>query len=363
MKVLVFTSFFWPHKGGVENYVYETCRRLLGEDHKINIVTAQLPGTKQHENYKGFNVYRFPSWVFLNGTYPVPKPGIFKRLEKFKDVDVVISHTRFYPLSAVAARFAKKNKIPHLHIEHGTIHPKTNWLIRPLASLYDHTLGLYVIKSASRVAGVSKAAELFVKHICARETSILYNCVDTNFFRKVPAKKKWKGKIITFVGRLIQAKGVQDLLEATKDIRNITVLVVGSGNFEKQLKHLARNKVKFLGEKNPEEIREVLSATDIFVNPSYAEGLPTSVLEAGSMGLPVIATDVGGTSEIIDENKNGFLVKPNDVYSLKKKIKLILNNPAKSRLMGEALQKKIQTTFDWNVTGEKLKELIKELKK
>ena len=119
--------------------------------------------------------------------------------------------------------------------------------------------------------------------------------------------------------------------------------------------------VIFWGEKNHEQIRDLLSKSTLFVNPSYNEGLPTSVLEAGAMGLPVIATDVGGTREIIQNKVDGYLCVPRDVTQLRGLIEQILQMPEKAQTMGKNLQEKIRKNFDWDITAEKADKLLREL--
>ena len=135
------------------------------------------------------------------------------------------------------------------------------------------------------------------------------------------------------------------------------VIVIGSGNYDNKLRSISKNAI-FLGQKNSDEIIKYLSIADIFVNPSYAEGLPTSVLEAGSLGVPIIATDVGGTREIIDDEKNGFLIKPKDVDGLKTKIRLLLNNPSVSNKFSLNIRKKIIKEFDWKKTRLVLEKIL-----
>ncbi|MBS3125165.1 glycosyltransferase family 4 protein [Candidatus Woesearchaeota archaeon] len=361
MKLLVFSPYFWPHKGGHEKYVEELCTRLL-KHWDVTIVTAQLPGTKTEEDYLGLHVIRVPSWNVLGGTYPVPKPGAFKQLRKLERPDMIITNTRFFPLSAVGVRFANKNNIPIFHVEHGTTHPPVRLFLNWVVKFYDHTIGRYVFKNATIVAGVSHAAEDFVTHVYRRGTTALYNSIDTTFFNhKLTSPKR---PVITFVGRLVEAKGVQDLIAATQTI-NADVWIIGAGNYETELKSFAGEligkTVIFWGEKNHEEIRDLLSKSTLFVNPSYNEGLPTSVLEAGAMGLPVIATEVGGTREIIEDGVTGYLSRPHDITQLRRLIEQSLQMPEKTQTMGKKLQEKIRKNFDWDTTARKADKLLREL--
>lgn len=363
MKLVIFSAFFRPHRGGVEKYVEETATRLIAKGHEVDVVTAQLPNTKLFEQYKGITIIRVPSWFALNGVLPVPKPSARRKVDalRSKGYDVVITHTRFFPHSLLGALFARKAKIPLLHIEHGTKHTGKKPFIYAVNWLYDHSLGWFVLKTAKQVAGISKASEAFARHLCKKPTVLLPNAIDGDFFKRVEAKKPFEEKSVVFVGRLIEAKGVQDLIEATRSLGGVKLAVIGAGNFEKQLKKLAHENIIFAGEKDAKEIREALSYADLFVNPSYAEGLPTSVLEAGAIGVPVIATDVGGTGEVIIDGETGILVAPKEVHQLREKIEFVLKNPAKAKEMAQALQKKVRSEFEWSVTVERLEKVLKKL--
>ena len=155
---------------------------------------------------------------------------------------------------------------------------------------------------------------------------------------------------------MIKDKGVQDLLKAVKGLK-AEIIIVGKGPYESELKRLGG---RFVWQKDAKGVREILASSDILVNPSYGEGMPTAVLEAGAMGLPVIASDVGGTGEIIQHGKNGYLVHPGNVSELRQKIKKLLNVVLRSRI-GKSLQKTVKQKFDWDVIVIKLESVLKRI--
>ena len=79
------------------------------------------------------------------------------------------------------------------------------------------------------------------------------------------------------------------------------------------------------------------------------------------MGVPVIATNVGGTSEIIDDSSKGMLIEPKDVNALKRALQSLLKNPAKAKKMAVKLQKRVGELYDWGETAKKAEEIIEEL--
>lgn len=372
MQILILSAFYYPHIGGYESYVNELSRALLLQGHKVIVLTSETNNAEKYEINGNLEIFRIKHYNLLNGKFPVPvwtnANLSLRKIFKTRNIDVVFTNTRFFMINQYALYYKKKFNYKIIHIEHGARHPDSDSkLVRDIAHLFDHTLGRRLISRADKVVGVSNAVSNFIQHIKKRDVGTLYNSIDTNVFKKNKNKSN-KEIVITYVGRLIYAKGVQDLINATANIQNIKVLIVGSGDYEQQLKNDVKkyynnsNKYIFLGSKNKKEINEILSTTDIFVNPSYSEGLPTSVLEAGSCNCAVIATDVGGTKEIIPNQNFGLLIKPKDVNGLEKEIiKLILNKKLRKEI-GINLRKRIENNFSIKQFRSNLKNLLQSLK-
>jgi glycosyltransferase involved in cell wall biosynthesis len=107
-------------------------------------------------------------------------------------------------------------------------------------------------------------------------------------------------------------------------------------------------RVRLLGELDDEEIAGVLNACDVFVNPSHNEGLPNTVLEAGAVGLPVIATDVGGTREIITSPDEGILVRHGDVPALGVALETLLSDGRERARLGAAIRRRVLERYAWD---------------
>lgn len=132
---------------------------------------------------------------------------------------------------------------------------------------------------------------------------------------------------ILFLGVLIPRKGVSDLLQAIKQIKDrnkmgtIYFIIAGIGEEESKLKSMVSNLkledcVEFTGWVTGKTKQELLKNCQIMVSPSYNEGLPISILEAASYGMPIISTDVGDISSVVRDRQNGILIEPGDVCAL-----------------------------------------------
>jgi len=372
INVAVFTAYFYPHEGGTEKYAQELFRGL--EDIDVTIIASNSDNAKSHEKLFGMDIHRYRCWHLMGNTYPVIKFSEYKDIEKlFLDpnhkFDYIITQTRFFNTAIIGCRIAKKFNIPLIHIEHGTMHsPIKNPIINMFGKLYDHTIGKHIIRSADKTIGISKSSCAFIKHLYRKaEPKIVYNSIDTREFTRTSPKERTElkkslkikdEKVISFVGRIIYAKGVQDLLEATKDIDDIKLLIIGDGNYLDTLRKKYPH-ARYLGQKNAAEIRKYLSITDIFVNPSYAEGLPTSVLEAGAVGTCCIATDVGGTREIIEDGVDGCLIKPKDIKGLRHKIKEMIDNKKLREKYSINVSRKVRKEFSWENARKRISEILR----
>ena len=171
------------------------------------------------------------------------------------------------------------------------------------------------------------------------------------------------------MGRLGKRKGVYDILEAAKRIKsdNIRFYLYGDGDIESFkrliLKYNLENKVFLLGWASGKDKEQVFKCADIYILPSYNEGLPVSVLEAISYGLPVISTPVGGIPEIVQDKVNGFLIEPGDYYSLAEKIEILANDKELRYKMGRESFRIAKEKFDIAIISLQLKNLYKELLK
>jgi glycosyltransferase involved in cell wall biosynthesis len=381
--MLVFAAYFHPHVGGHEKIVYELSRRLVQKGYQIDILTCNTERTLAYEELDGIHIYRLPCWNALNSTYPVPRPcptsfRILCRLLR-KDYDVINTQTRFFVTSFLGLIFAKLKRTPFVHTEHGTRHTIVRAEVMDLISrAYDHSIGTLVVKSARRNIGVSEAACEFLRHLGATNIQLEHNGIDIDVFKKKedPDCRDKLGisngaVVVTFVGRLIYAKGVQDLIVAFSRTKTIALdtklLIVGDGPHRVTLEALGHqticeDDILFLGQKNQAELIEILSATDIFVNPSYSEGLPTCVMEAASIGLPVIATDVGGTREVIVDHQTGLLIKPADTAQLAQKLRELLSNTELRRDLGANARIFVEQGFGWDKIIQDWPRILDELR-
>ncbi|MDN3513892.1 MAG: glycosyltransferase family 4 protein [Candidatus Brocadia sp.] len=172
---------------------------------------------------------------------------------------------------------------------------------------------------------------------------------------------------ILLMGKLGKGKGVYDLLDISKDIivqfKNIKFVLCGDGEVEKVKTIVAENGLMQYFE-IPGWITDkekYFKEANIYVLPSYNEGLPMSILEAASYGLPVISTPVGGIGEVIEDDADGFLINPGDTEALKEKILLLVNSVELRTRMGREALRIVKEKFEVNKIVEQLNNIYQAI--
>lgn len=181
--------------------------------------------------------------------------------------------------------------------------------------------------------------------------------------------------VFVYVGRLVIDKGLRELVEAfdtiSKNHKNVKLILVGpkenaQNPLKKNMFEIISNNENIISVGYQQDVRPYFSVSDVFVLPSYREGFPNAVLQAGAMGLPSIVTDICGCNEIISNNENGIVISKKNQKELEMAMaKFLQNNDLKDKL-GANTRKIITDCFDKNYVWNELRkeyELIIKNKK
>lgn len=175
---------------------------------------------------------------------------------------------------------------------------------------------------------------------------------------------------ILFVGWLEEFKGVFELLEAAKNLNNqgfnFHLTFAGNGNAERDAKEFVRknnlnNVVNFSGWVDDLGLKELLQSNEIFVLPSWAEGLPNSMIEAMAAGLAIIVTPVGAIKDFIVDNENGLIVVPQEVRGLESAIKKLINSKDLTNRLAINGMSTAKENFSTEISINNLLEVIQEI--
>jgi len=189
------------------------------------------------------------------------------------------------------------------------------------------------------------------------------------FTRSMPLKGAIK---ILTISRLIKEKGLFYGLEAIhrlideRSLTNIEYYILGDGPDRQELEAMApklqmKAKVFFLGSQTQDAVIRILGESHLFLLPSIAEALPVVLMEAQATGLPVVATDVGSVSQVMSDNKSGYLVPARDAQALCDKLEYLIRNPRVWAQMGHAGRKHVEERYDIKKLNQRLVSICQEL--
>jgi len=265
-------------------------------------------------------------------------PSIWPALRKLvreREIDIVHAHE--YKTNLLAFLLARVEPVIPLTTVHG-------WSGSSLRERFYYSIDRRLLASYPLVITVSEAIRRVVIEHGARPDRVrrVSNGIDEQYFRRDPEARRSTrsrlgigatSRVIGAVGRLEREKRFDLLLRAAAaaSVRDLTLVIAGEGSCRTELEKLAGSlglgsRVHLLGHWN--DVRQLYPAFDVYVQTSDTEGIPNTVLEAMAMEVPVVATRVGGTAELIDDDVHGVLVPRGDVGALTLAIERTFSDPS-----------------------------------
>jgi glycosyltransferase involved in cell wall biosynthesis len=168
-----------------------------------------------------------------------------------------------------------------------------------------------------------------------------------------PPGPKTQGNALVFIGRLAPVKGLRKLIGAfelaLQSNPDLSLTIVGDGPARGWLEQATKkfgSAVTLTGPRSQGEVADILAQSDVLVLPSFAEGVPVVLMEAMASGKPVIATQVAGVPELVEDGVSGYVVPPGDKLTLAARIVALTDDPDLQKRFGLMGQKKVQAEFD-----------------
>ena len=279
-----------------------------------------------------------------------------------------LKNPSFMLSSFLKTKFKKGNDIVHAHHIVGALSMK-NFSCKKILSIH----GIYSKNIAQlygkTTANISKKYEKMALNLVdaitvnSKEGYNYYtemgfnvvqipNAIDLNIIPK-KSTKQFENQII-FAGRLSKEKGVEIMLDAVTQLPdNYHLLIAGSGPLEEKVRNLADKKtnVHYLGYQSKQNLLSLIRGSDLLIQPSLEEGMSSTLLEAMACGTCILASNIEGISEIVENNKTGLLVEPDNKDELLNKILDLLPKKEKRlRMSNEGLE--IVKKYDWKVVGK-----------
>ena len=398
MRVLVVTSTFPRWISDTEpSFVFELCKYLQIKGMQVDVLAPHCDGASEAEVMDGIRVYRYRYFLTRLQTLAY-QGGIMAKIRKNPLNYLQVPFFILAQLIAVIGRL-KSNRydVVHCHwlIPQGLVCVMARILIGKsdtgfvctshggdLFSLNNlmfqylkrfvatHVDQLYVVSNAMKTHAITLG-------MAAEKISVMPMGVDlAHRFREVAGIKREQDRII-FVGRLVEKKGVEFLLEAFKKVQekypDIKLLIIGDGPLRESLELKTRDfniqdSITFLGGIKSEELPDYYSSARIAVVPSVVassgdqEGLGLVIIEAMGCGCVVVASDLPAVRDVIDEDC-GVLVAPGDSFQLAEKMIWLLDNPKRRMEIAVKGNEKVRRFFSWEVCGGRYHQALKAFQK
>ena len=314
--------------GGIAQHVQGLSNFLKQNGHKVDIISSE-------------NTFTIPIKGLKNPSFMV---SAFFKTKLKKSNDIVHAHN--LP-AALPMKNASGKKILTLHGIYSEqidmLHGKTT---RKLSNNYEKN----ALTWANAITVISKDAYEYYTKLGFK----VYHIPNAIDILSLPnGKEKRYEKQIIFAGRLSKEKGILNLLETAQKLPNdIHMMILGTGPEEEKVREIVKSRPNFhfLGYQPKEKTIELIRGSDVLLQPSVMEGISSTLLEAMACKTPIIATNIGGNKELLEDDKTGILIKPGSYTEFFDKTVDLLTNTQKLNAIREEAFKKVQQ-YDWSHVG------------
>lgn len=339
MKVLIVAGIFPPDIGGPANYIPKFAESLIQRGHQVTVLTfSDLPV------YAGDQTFSFPIYRILRSQNILMREiqTLLKGLQLALQCDVIYSNGNDFKALLIGTLTGRKrvHKIvgdtawERAQNRLWTRHDLDSYQVEPKSGKlrFLDWVRSFPLRHASQIITPSFYLKKIVSGwgISNEKIKVIYNSFQPlpdgplDLHKDFFAKNKHL-KIMTTVCRLVPWKGVDTLIRCLHEVPDLGLVVIGDGPMEGTLKELAvslkvENRILFAGRQPRDRIKSFLQRSDFFILNSSYEGLPHVVLEAMSVQKLVLASQVGGTPEVVRHQKTGLLFEYNNQQDIKAKI-------------------------------------------
>ena len=378
-KILMIAGLFYPSVGGAEKECQKLAKKLMEKGNSVTVLTQQSDELPEYEEIEGIPVYRkIRGWHLFEYTYMLSVIQFLIKHRSKYDIIQCFGLYLFIPPAFLMKYLFGKKIVSRLECSgrFGDF-----WRIKQLKL---KKLLMSCSKCLDKIIFISKdiKKELIENQFPSEKLVHIPNSVDVEYFKMSQDLQNRNLKNICFVGRLEEQKGVEYLIKAMdvikSEVKDTKLFIVGDGQLRTNLEELGKklklnDYIHFIGSAN--DVLPYYHNSQIFVLPSISEGMPLTLLEAMSCGLPVVATKVGGNVEIVDSNlevgksmlsgchigENGILVAPKNVKGLAEALLMLLKDEGLSKQLGRNARKNAVKKYSLDEVTEQYLGLYQQL--
>jgi len=370
-RVAMVIQRYLPHVGGAEKQLQQLAPRLKDLGFELYILTRHEKGLKHFELIDGVPVYRLPASgpkAWAAATFILS--GLWRLIRIHPDV--IHAHEILTPATlGLYAKIILRRPLLVKVLRGGARGDIYKLKRRPMWKSYLRRLTRQV--DAFLVISQEIGEELSALNVPPEKLVFLPNGVDVVRFTPISEERKeilrtelslpLRAILVVYAGRLVPEKNVDTLLKVWEYVRpkcpSAQLLILGEGEERARLEAMQVEGTHFTG--RVDDAVPYLQTADLFVLPSSTEGLSNSMLEAMSVGLPVIATSVGGAPDVIQHRVSGWLIPPDDLDSLLHGLETLLEDNALRFTLGSNARQRVLSDFSLDSVARRLAALYQQV--
>lgn len=374
MKILIINSEYPPIGGGAGNASANVSRCLAALGHDITVLTAHFAGQSKLETREGVTIYRIPALRRRQDRSGALEQLAFIASASFWTLNWA-RHNKpnatlaFFgvPSGAVAWLLKKIYRIPYIvSLRGGDVPGFRPYDFKTFHKLIGPFLRVIWHQADAVIANSNGLRDLAIAFDSSIEIPIIPNGVDGSHYKN--DFREWSPARLFSVGRIVYQKGLDLGLRALAQLKDLNWewRIAGDGPQIDSLKSLAQelgisDRVIFLGWQNREELTRWYHHSNLFLFPSRHEGMPNAVLEAMSSGLPVVATRIAGSEELVLDGVTGLLVNAEDVDSLRDGLSRLIVEEKIRVQMGQASRQRVETEYSWENVARQYSDYLEKI--
>lgn len=374
MKIAHVSPEYFPTIGGVGQVVRELAERQAKAGNEVHVFTPDWDKKsrikKREETLEKVHIHRC-FHIAKMANFNTLWPSVLFRLIKGK-FDTIHSHNFGHPHFVLSAVAAKISGAKHIHTTHCPWSDAKRSLIGRLGIIISYNIfSRWALKTTDKIIAITPWEVDFIKKYGGEKDKIIVipNGMSSEFFARIKNNNfkktnNLKKHVVLFFGRLNKTKSPDDFVRIAKQVletrKDVSFVIRGPDEgMRAEVKKLigAEKNIHLFSEaKDRKDIIKMYQSADVYVLPSYREGLPLTLFEAMACGLPIIATPVNGVPFEIENGKNGYLIMHGNIQGFTDKINYLLDNPK--------IRKKIATTniqkakaYNWDIITKRTTEL------
>lgn len=294
MRFLNMTHFFASHGGGIERVAAKMCQHLAALGSDVVWAASNADPAPQGVAYRTLPLPCINPTEALTGLpMPIPGPSALYRLWRaINRTDVVIVHDALYCTSIMAMLMARLQRKPVIMIQHVAEIAFLSPVLRLVMKLANNIVTRPMMYAADQIVFISQTVlDNFANYRKKQPPKLIFNGVDGSIFHAMPSARKRfdlpeKGRIVTFVGRFVEKKGLNVLQALAESRPDLQFALAGSGPIDPLSWKLPN--IHLLGRLSQEQVASLFATADLLLLPSVGEGYPLVIQEAMATGLPVV---------------------------------------------------------------------------